>query len=533
MAVTATRRTSPDQQAAAFEPKPELDPRDLMAQAAIDPRCDAAFDARLRDFCRELYLNPSLTTTTSILAHEYRRLFRADRVWVFLPRGRAFHVQAVSGIPGFQRRAEVVRRLEELIGRACQTRQPFAWTAGQPSSLAPRVLKSLDRYLDESHVAQLRVEPILETEQHDDQSATGHRSKVSAVIVVEWFQPAKDLCRESHWVAARQLTSRAIEVAADWSRAPLALSLRGWRRRRNVRSLTGWMLASLIGCIAVGVLACIPIDDTIEAIGDLQPVHQRHVFATSTGVVKELGVTTGDDVAQGTPLMVLEDSELEQEFRRVEGDLQTTERRVSSIEASRLDHGSATSETVSQMNTLAGDLSEQLQRRENLRRELELLSFRRKQLEVASPIAGQVVTWDLERLLTRRPVSRGQRLLTVADTHGPWQVELRIADADFHDLSEVLRSHEAAVVDFIVVTMPEIKRSTRVRAVSETVEIRSPGEGPTVLCLADVPEDVTSFAAAGLGVRGRIHCGRKAAAVVGFRKLWRFVQEHVLFPWGL
>jgi hypothetical protein len=187
---------------------------------------------------------------------------------------------------------------------------------------------------------------------------------------------------------------------------------------------------------------------------------------------------------------------------------------------------------VGQLNSLAGELSEQVQRQENLTRELGLLTTRQSQLEITSPIAGQIVTWDLDRLLTRRPVERGQRLMTVADTRGPWHVELRVADEDSYDLSEELRQGRQPTLEFIVVTMPGVVRSTAVSKISESVEIRSPGAEPTLLCIAEVSQDVAADAAAGLGVRGRIHCGKQAAIVVGFRKLWRAIQQHVLFPWG-
>ncbi len=230
--------------------------------------------------------------------------------------------------------------------------------------------------------------------------------------------------------------------------------------------------------------------------------------------------------------MTLEDAELELEQRRVSGELETVRRRIAALEASRLDYGSATSENVSQFNSLSGDLVEQRQRRDNLQQELELLAQRIKELKVVSPIAGQVVTWDLERLLSRRPVARGQRLLTVAETDGPWQLELRVADEDSHQLGEAIRGDDRPRIDFIVVTMPGVTWSTSVREISQTVEIRAAGELPTILCLADVPPEMTESAAAGLGVRARIHCGRKAAIAVGFQKLWRTIQEHILFPWG-
>ena len=49
-------------------------------------------------------------------------------------------------------------------------------------------------------------------------------------------------------------------------------------------------------------------------------------------------------------------------------------------------------------------------------------------LNVKSPIDGQVITWDLNNRLMHRPVQRGQELLRVADPSGPWQLELQMPE---------------------------------------------------------------------------------------------------------
>ena len=50
------------------------------------------------------------------------------------------------------------------------------------------------------------------------------------------------------------------------------------------------------------------------------------------------------------------------------------------------------------------------------------------ELEVHSPLAGVVITWDAERQLAGRPVKRGDSLLTVADLSGPWELLLDVPD---------------------------------------------------------------------------------------------------------
>ena len=491
------------------------------------------FDRQFQDFCRELHVDPTIATTPATIATEFQRLFQTDRNWVLMPSGSRWRVKAAGGIPSFQRRSAVIRKLEKLVALTVRTKQPFRWSAGQSTSnLLPRVLRAFDQYLDEVHVVAIRIEPLLQPDAREVADGEPTRARVIGIVVCEWFQPAEQTFEESRWKAARQQAAIAIQNASDWSRAPIARLLRNWRRTRSWKFVAGWGTAITVIGVAVVFGASMPMEFTIDAMGELHPVRQRHVFATTAGIVRKIAATTGAEVSEGTTLLELDSPELELEIRRTGGELQTTEKRIASIEASRLDFGFNAPDSASQMNTLAGELKEQRQKLENLRRELELLSSRRDELKIVSPIKGRVVTWDLERQLLQRPVSRGQRLLTVSDTAGPWELELRVNDNDTNDLYNTMQANESVSLDFVAVTMPERVHSTKLKSVSNTVEIRSQGDAPSLLCRADVPDTLGDSAVEGMSVRGRIHCGQRAAVVVLFTKLWRAVQEHVLFPWG-
>ena len=505
-----------------FEPRPP--------HAEIE---EAPFDNQFQDFCLELHRDPELTTTTATIAAEYQRLFLSDRTWVLMPTGHRWSLKAVSGIPNFQRRAEVVQKLEQLVTLIGRTNQPFQWSAGESTSpLSTRVRNVLDQYLDEVHVCRLRIEPLLPPEARDANESENGQTHSIGIVVCEWFQPPASSFSETRWTAARNHAGTAIQNAFDWSQAPLAQKLRHWRRTATWHGPAKWamLIAAVAGFAALAAL--IPMEFTINAVGEMKPVRQRHVFATSTGIVRAIAVSAGRDVSEGTTLLELDSPELELEIRRTDGDLRTTEKKIASLEASRLDFGLGSSDSTNQMNTLGGELKEQLQRRDNLRLELDLLHLRRDELKVVSPINGRVVTWDLEQLLAHRPVSRGQRLLTISDTEGPWELELRVADEDTSDLVAAMQANKSVPLDFVAITKPDMVHSTTLRSISDTVEIRSQGEAPTVLCRADLPGNLKESAVEGMSVRGRIHCGRRAAIVVLLDKFWRSVREHILFPLG-
>jgi multidrug efflux pump subunit AcrA (membrane-fusion protein) len=501
----------------------------------VDPR---QFERQFPRFCLELHREPSLITTPAAIAAEFQRIFRSDRTWVLLPSGTKWQLQAVSNIPGFQRRADVVWKLEQLMTllertTLKRTEQSFQWSVGDSTSgLPPRVRQGLDQYLDEAHVCLIRVEPLRGMENQTDAAGDPLQRDLIGMVVCEWFQPTQFQFAEPCWGAARQQAAIALQNAVDWSRTPLAMILRRGGRAVSWRSASAAGIA--FAAIGLGILltAVIQIDLNVEALGELKPVRQRHVFATSTSIVRSLAVTSGTNVQEGATLLELDNPELELEIRRADGELQTAEKRIAAIETTRLDFGLSSPDAVNQMNSLAGELKEQQQKRENLRHELELLSFRRDELKVVSPIRGRVVTWDLERLLSRRPVARGQRLLTISDIDGPWELELRVADEETSDLLQAFSASKSVPLDFVVVTQPERMHTTTLKSISQTVEIRIAGDAPSLLCRADVPENLVDGAVEGMSVRGRIHCGRRAVIVVLFRKFWRTVKEHVLFPWG-
>jgi hypothetical protein len=496
-----------------------------MAAPTVDPL--------FQDFCREIHFEPSPAATPATIAVEYQRLFQADRTWVLLRAGSGWSVRAVGGIPGFQRRADVVRKLENFVSVVARTGQSFAWTVGATTdSLPPRVCQRLDEYLDEAHVCQLRVELLLQPSTGDVATHDAPSRDVNGIVICEWFQPPQVTFSEGLWVAARQQAALAVQNATDWSAAPLANLLRHWRRRVSWRVVSGRTAIVGIVILCLGIAAMIPLNFTIDATGELHPVRRRHVFATTAGIVRSLAVSSGVAVSKGALLLELDNPELELEIRRIEGERQTVDKRITALEASRLDFGLTSADSASQINSLAGELKEQRQKRENFRHELESLEQRRDDLKVLSPIQGRVVTWDLERLLLRRPVARGQRLLTISDTEGPWELELQVRDEDTHDLMAVMQGKDVVPIDFITVTMPDRAHATKVKSVSKTVEIRSSGDVPSLLCRADVPEDVAQSAVEGMGVRGRIHCGRRTAAYVLLNKMWRSIREHILFPCG-
>ena len=185
-------------------------------------------------------------------------------------------------------------------------------------------------------------------------------------------------------------------------------------------------------------LVLVRVDHEIEAPATLQPRVEREIFATTSGKVTDLRVTHGDKVASGDVLAVLHDPQLELEVQRVDGEIATTRKRLEAIAVARTDR-QVREEVGNEKLPLSAE-SEQLEKRlASLRSQQEILDRRREALTLCSPIAGTILTLDVQNLLNTRPVERGQVLLKVADTTAGWRM---IADVPQDRISYLVAAQE-------------------------------------------------------------------------------------------
>src|SRR5690606_33954617 len=161
----------------------------------------------------------------------------------------------------------------------------------------------------------------------------------------------------------------------------------------------------------IAALFLIPAPFKVSVEATLTPVVQRDVFVNVAGEVIEVPVEHDQTVQQGQRVALLRNTELDQQYKQLSGEreralltLQTLEFRKRRPESMR-NAADATQLTI--------DLGQARQKYEHLSEQVALLEEKIARLEVASPITGMVVTWDVRENLMQRPVSPGQGLRTV------------------------------------------------------------------------------------------------------------------------
>jgi hypothetical protein len=178
---------------------------------------------------------------------------------------------------------------------------------------------------------------------------------------------------------------------------------------------------------------------------------------------------------------------------------------------------------------LKGEGLEARQALDSIDIQLELLARKRKQLEVRSPIDGEVVTWNVVDLLERRPVHRGDALITVADPSGDWELEVRMPEDRMGHIVRAQQANDGSLdVEYILATDPGTSLAGRVKEVHRSAEVRGE-EGTTVLIKVSIDPGELSHPRPGAEVTARVHCGRRPLGYVWFHDLVAFVQSRILF----
>ncbi|NNJ28166.1 hypothetical protein LzC2_42780 [Planctomycetes bacterium LzC2] len=325
-----------------------------------------------------------------------------------------------------------------------------------------------------------------------------------------------------------------------WLAAPLRRSRLPW---------TVPLATAIVAAIAALILIRAPFD--VTARGRLVPTVSRDVFAPRDGIVRELKVRHDSPVEAGDVLAILADPTLELRAEELAGEADTAEQRLAAVRAERA--AGVTAEAGSgggDAGRLAAEERELVERLAHLAVQTELLDAQREELTVTSPIAGRVLTWGLAERLPGRPVPRGARLMTVADTAGPWRLELFVPDRHAGPLLDAAAEHTddgeneeplALPVTYLLAADPGPTYRTTADRIDPTVEPHAAGPAgagaggvePSVRVFAPITappnadggSDVQTRS--GATVVARIRCGERSIGYVWLHDLIDAVRTRV------
>ena len=491
-------------------------------------------------YSHRLWQSLDLSSVCAAIANDGRLLADCDRVSVLVRRGRSFLLKAVSGVERVEPRSTATRSLESLARLVAQQGRSV-WRGASDSTVGEgsdaRLDEILQRHVRDSGATGVGIVPVFA--KREDSAGSGDprrtqrdepdRSPPSAVIVFEHFQPLDDLAGwQSRGESLANRSGLTLRAALERSDIPW-LGL--WQQVQRLpqlllRPATLFVLALLAGIVAALVL--IPAEFTVTGPAELWPAHRREVFASTSGIVDQILVAHGDDVKQDQPLLVLRDPELETDSPRIIGEIATVNERLKGVQAARFTGGN-TPDAVSRARQLTADEEEFKERLRTLERQRLLIEERRAALTLRSPIAGKVLTWDVAQHLSARPVERGQSLLTIGETSGPWVVEVRVADKD---AGHMLRARKALQpeldVEFLLAAEPGHTYHGHVREVSLSSEADDASRSHVRVVVAFDRNQIEQ-PRPGATALPRIRCGQQPLGYVWLHDLIDAIRTRLLF----
>ncbi len=501
--------------------------------------------SRLEDFTRAVHSSLDPIETAYTITNEARRLIECDRVSVAIRKGNRCTIEAVSGQDVFDKRSNTVRLLGRLASAVVATGEAV-WYAGDTRDLAPQVEEAVQEYVDDAHSKMIAVLPLgrpKPDEDADQQEQDDAEGPVGALIVEQiednrvapaMAQRIEVVCRHSSVAMANAMEHQSLFLMPLWRAIGKSKFIVQARTLPKTILIAVALLAVIVG------LFIVPADFDLHAKGTLEPVNRKDVYAGVQGTVYEFGkdvdgkpIEQGSWVKKGQLLLKLRNPTLNAQMVEIEGQVTTEAQLVDDLRQQLAPGGMKPDEHA----RLAGQLSEAEQKLIGLQAQAAVQRSKVADLELYSPIDGQIFTPEVKDHLEGRPVQQGQALLRVADPNGDWELNLHMPEDHMGHIARAKKladdRNEPLSVSYILATEPATKLKGTVKDIRPSAEVdpKDKDEGNVVVITVAINKQDIDPAnlRAGATVTGKVHCGRRSLGYVWFHDLFAFIQAKVLF----
>ncbi|QDV83840.1 efflux RND transporter periplasmic adaptor subunit [Planctomycetes bacterium TBK1r] len=487
--------------------------------------------------CQRAHASLDLRDTAYQLVNDGRWFIGCDRVSLLVPLRGRLTAMATSGVDTLDRRSDLVRSMEELAKAVEPSRQWLRYR-GTTDQFPPQLERPLCAFADDSHSQSIDVVPLLAASDVSGNvagdaagNAAGNATEsLVGMLVLETFDASINPDAEERIVRIANLCSSALRNAIDYQSLPM-LSLARWLRRTirygglQRRKL---VIATVAVVLTILALRVIPATHYVAAEGEVQPLIRRNIYAPVDGEVVEVRRGHDESVTADQILVVLRSRDLELELERLQGEYQTTEKRLLAIASARVQTGF--NETSARIpGQLAAEEQELKQQLASLQTQIALVRKQRDSLEVRSPIGGRILTWDPEDLLADRPVQRGQLLVSVADLSGPWVLELLVPDRSAGHVISAQRIEDAPLdVSFTLATGSSPTYRGSLKQIAGRTEVLDQQQASTRV-LVSVPSEAVELLRPGTTIKAKFDCGRRSLGFVWLHDLFETVRGWILF----
>ncbi len=496
---------------------------------------------RQEQFAHHVYDSLDVGLTASNIANEARRVIECDRVSVAVCKGRNCTVKAISGQDTFDNRSNVVDLLRKLATRVVAGGEPL-WHCGDPQDLPPQIEDALEDYVEESFAKTIVVLPLRKPEAHqaarqdeadaETDAAARIEGEIIGALVIEQIEHAVPRAElEPRVRVVAEHSARALNNAVEHNNLFLMPVWRTMGRAMGLfrgRALTKTTIVLSIVVALLAVLIFVPYRFGLDAGGVLQPAERQDVFAKVKGVVTDVHVDSGDMVTAGQTLIELRNPELEARWLAKTKERDTVEHELRTIVNRRVRTRDLSRTERIELNSEQSRLSLRLKALDD---ELAVLGEQRSHLRIRSPMSGRIISWNLKKLLKDRPVTEGDKLLTVANPDGPWELELHMPEKRMGHLDKARREladGEKLRVSYILVSEPGNTRYGWVEEIQPAADLHDT-EGLSVPIRVSInfndPDNPIRDPRSGTEVTGNVECGYGSVGSVWFYEVYEAIQR--------
>ncbi len=491
---------------------------------------------QLEGFIRAIHQGLDTEQTVYTIANEGRRITGADRLSLALGTGRRCRVAAVSGLDSIERRAEQIKRLNGLAATVIRTGQAF-WYDGDDANLPPQIERQLHEYVDKSHCKMLAIIPLKEQQLAPETDLANRRVATNAkpigALIIEQLKDSRIspalrqrvdiVASHSETALTNSLDHNSVFLMPVWKHLGRATSLVQGAKLFRTIAIVGVLIAAAL------FLALFPYQFGLGASGSLVPETQHEVFAQVDGVLQEVFVsdTGATFVDANQPLARMTNNDLLVEIENLQGQIEeANQKRISNklMQTKRV-------EQPIDRQLIAGEMRSLEQTITSLTNELDLKLSELKMLEIMSPSAGQVVNWQVRQSLLRRPVLRGQNLMTIIDPNTRWQIELEMPERRLaHLIIAMNEQDEPLQVTFGLLSHPGVTYHGQLLSIDRQLDVHSDEGNSALVRVGFANADISpELLRAGTRVTAKIDCGQRSIGYVMFHELIETVQAKVLF----
>ncbi len=427
-------------------------------------------------------------TVAMALVNELASRHRCTRVSLGWKEGVVYKLKAVSGTDRFERRMEIVQRLETAMEEAAEQDEEIAWPAWPDTD---SVHRDHEAYAGAERIAAvmsvpLRIEGVpcgVLTLERGGAGGTFSENDALAFRVVadQVARRLDDLHRNDRWFGAR------------WTAAT----------RKYLAGFLGpkqtWLkLGALAGAALLAFAVFVPLPYRVNANFIVRAEALLHVPAPFEGYLSRADARPGDRVRVGQLLVSLDPSDLLVERAAA---LAERQRFASEMERAEADQKLA-------------DLRAAQAAHAQAQARVDLIEYRLSRAEMRSPFDGVVVDGDLRERIGA-PVKPGDILMKVSRLEGLY-VEMRVPERDI----DLIADSRAAEVAFT--TRPEDTFQVDIERIEPAAQVEK--EGNVFVVRGVLVEDGAEWLRPGMSGVAKIESDRRTLAWIATHRVIDFVR---------